>query len=187
MAYKTQKREEFLESLKNININPAPIDNVIEKFTPIGLSNLYKLFMDLVDVSLSDSQFNKLYNMVVLNYPKNISALLQNPITNNEINQLLEALKQEYLQTVYTNNPKNMSEKEQNALKIIVNKHYPELFLNFIENPITPKEFSEQQKFVKDANLDVVSTYYRQTTPHGQENLISLSEAIYLIYRKTIS
>lgn len=183
MAYKTKKREEFLESLQNINIDPSPVDNLIQNFTPIGLSNLYKLFIDLIDVSLNDSQFSKLSNIVTLNYPQNISELLHNPITSNEINQLLENIKQEYLETVYNNTQTNIPEAEQNALKTIVNKHYPEVFLDFIEEPIGVDEFSQQQDFIDDAVLNLIYTYYKQTTPHAQKNSNYLGSALYLLYR----
>lgn len=44
MAFTMKKREEFLDSLKNIKVNQSPEENSIENFTPNGLSDLYKLF-----------------------------------------------------------------------------------------------------------------------------------------------
>lgn len=183
MAYNTQKKEEFLDSLKNIKIEPLPEENLIRSFTPIGLSDLYELFQKLEEVPLSSAMYSKLSNMISLNYPQNISELLHNPITDNEINQLLEIIKQEYLQIVYNNNPKNINEKEQNRLKRITNRHYPSLFLDFIENPISVEEFSEQQKLIKDAFSNITDAYYNQSTPYGQKNLEYLGSAIYLGFK----
>lgn len=183
MAYNTQKREEFLGHLKNIEIKPLPEENLIMNFTPIGLSNLYELFLKLEKVPLSNTAFGRLSNIVSLNYPKNISELLHNPITNSEINQLLEIIKQEYLEIVSHKNPKNIEEKEQNHLKKIVNKHYPSLFLDFIENPISKDEFSKQHKLIEDAVSELATTYYNQSTPHGQKNLDCLSSAFYLVFK----
>lgn len=98
MAYEIKKRDEFINSLKDININQLPEENSIKEFIPIGLSNLYHLFIDIKDVSISDVQFSRLTNLISSNYPENISQLLHNPITENEINQLLEIIKETYLQ-----------------------------------------------------------------------------------------
>ncbi len=181
MAYTTQKKEQFLNSLKDIKIEALPEENLIRSFTPIGLSDLYELFIKLENVSLSNPMFSRLSNIISLNYPKNISELLHNPITNNDINQLIEILKKEFLQVVYNKNPNNIGEKEQNKLKKIVNKYYPTLFLDFIENPISLDNFSEQQKLIEDAFSAITDTYYNQSTPHAQKNLNSLSSGIYLV------
>ena len=45
MAYETQKRKEFLESLKEIKINRPIEEDLIKDFTPIGLSDLYELLI----------------------------------------------------------------------------------------------------------------------------------------------
>lgn len=184
MAFNTKKRKEFLESLKNIEISQPLEEDLIKEFVPTGLSNLYELFLKLKDTPLSDSQFNHFSNMISMNYPKNIAGLIHNPITDNEISQLLEIIKQEYLEIVNTKNQKNVSEEEQNRLKIIVNRFYPEVFLDFIENPISSDDFSKQQRFINDAIINLIYDYYKQTTPHGQKNLDCLGSAIYLIYRK---
>lgn len=187
MAYNTQKREEFLKHLKDIKIGSLPEEDLIMNFIPIGLSNLYELFLKLEKVPLSNAVFGRLSNMVSLNYPKNISELLHNPITKSEINQLLEIIKQEYLEMVSHKNPKNIEEKEQNHLKKIVNKHYPSLFLDFIENPISEDEFSKQHKLIEDAVSKLATTYYNQSTPHGQKNLDCLSSAFYLVFKDIAS
>ena len=184
MDYHTIKREEFLESLKNIEINKPPEEHLIKKFTPIGLSNLYKLFQKLKDVSISDKIFDQLYHLIFLNYSNDITNLLHNPITDKEINQLLEIIKKEYQQIIANKNSQNIPQKEVNELKNIVNKHYPEIFLDFIESPVTLEEFSKQEQLINDAILDLVYLYYQQTTPHGQKNSDYLGSAIYLIYRK---
>lgn len=184
MAYKTKKREEFIESLKDIKINQQPTEDLIKQFIPNGLSNLYELFLKLKDVSIRDTQFSNLSKIVSAIYPKDVSKLLHNPITENEINQLLEIIKQEYIQIAHNGGSKNITEDEQNRLKSIVNKNSPEVFLDFIENPISEKDFSKQSQLINDAISDLLSTYYEQTTPHGQKNSDYLASAIYLIYKK---
>ena len=44
MAFNPKSKEEFLNSLKNIEINRPPAENFIEDFVPVGLSNVYELF-----------------------------------------------------------------------------------------------------------------------------------------------
>lgn len=184
MAYNTQKREEFLKSIKSIKINQPLEKDLIKEFVAVGLPNLYELFVKLKDTPLEDSQFSRFSNMVSMNYSKNIADLIHNPITDNEIGQLAEIIKQEYLEIVNTNNQKNISKEEQNRLKIIVNKFYPEVFLDFIKNPISPNDFSKQQKFMNNTTFNLISDYYKQITPHSQKNLDCLNSAIYLIYQK---
>lgn len=98
MAYEIKKRDEFINSLKEIPINQLPEEKAIKDFFPIGLSNLYDLFVSIKDVSLSDLQLSRLTNLISSNYPENISQLFHNPITNNEISQLVEIIKETYLQ-----------------------------------------------------------------------------------------
>lgn len=97
MAYEIKKRDEFINSLKEIKITRLPEENSIKDFVPIGLSNLYHLFVAIKDASISEVQFSRLNNLISCNYPEAISQLLHNPITNNEIHQLLEFIKETYL------------------------------------------------------------------------------------------
>lgn len=184
MAFNPKSREKFLNSLKDIKINQPPVENLIENFIPVGLSNVYELFQKLKDVSLSTAQFNFLANKVSSNYPENVSNLLHNPITSVQIDQLLELLKQEYLSMVTSNNENHLSEEEQSHLKQIINKQCPEIFLDLIETPISDEEFKEQKEFVNNAVSNLAEQYYQQASPHGQQNSNYLGSAIYLIYRK---
>ena len=184
MAFNPKSREEFLNSLKDIKINQPPLENLIENFIPVGLSNVYELFLKLKDVSLSTSQFNFLTNKISSNYPENVSNLLHNPITSVQIDQLLELLKQEYLTMVTSNNENHLSEEEQSHLKQIINKQCPEIFLDLIETPVSDEEFKEQKEFVNNAVSNLADQYYQQVSLHGQQNSNYLGSAIYLIYRK---
>lgn len=98
MAYEIKKRDEFINSLKKININQFTEKKSIKDFVPIGLSNLYHLFVSIKDESINDAQFARLVNLITSNYNENVSQLLHNPITDNEINELLEIMKETYLQ-----------------------------------------------------------------------------------------
>ena len=109
MAFNPKSKEEFLNSLKDIEIYRPPIENFIENFVPVGLSNLYELFLKLKDVPLTTAQFNLLANKISSNYSENVSNLLHNPITSVQIDQLLELLKQEYLTMVTSNNQNHLS------------------------------------------------------------------------------
>lgn len=184
MAFNIQKREEFLDSLKEAKINSLPEENLIRDFSPTGLSNLYELFVKLKDISMNNEQYSYLSKIISSNYKEEVLNLLNNPITDCQINQLLELIKQSYLQIVQHENPENISEDEINHLKAIVNHYYPTVFLDFIENPITEEEFFSQQNLIKEAVHNLAYEYYQQTTPHGQKNSNYLSSAIYLIYRK---
>lgn len=184
MAFKPQKREDFLNSLKNIEINRPPEETLLENFNPDGLSNLYELFLKLKNVPLDKELFNKLSDRIYSHYSEDIASLLHNPITDNEINQLLEIIKQEYLEIINNNNPQKISKTEQDSLKSIVNKHFPALFLDFIENPINAENFTQQQKLIKDTVLKLSDAYYNQVNPHGQQNSDYLASAIYLIYKE---
>lgn len=93
-------------------------------------------------------------------------------------------MQQEYYEIVKSGNPKNLSIKEQNQLKKIINQHYSNMFLDFIETPIAAEEFSKQTDLIKDAITSLVNQYYQQTTPHAQRNSDYLGSAIYLVYRK---
>ena len=183
MAFNPKKREDFIESLKNIQINRPPEEDFIKKFSPEGLSSLYELFMQLKDKPISNTQYNYLRNIISSHYSDDISNLVCNPITDTEINQLLEMIKQEYIQLVNENNPKNISKQEEDSLKNIVNTHFPEVFLDFIKTPVSNKEFSEQTQLIKDAVHNLISLYYQQTTPHSQKNSDYLASAIYLVFR----
>ena len=98
MAYEIKKRDEFINSLKEIPINQLSDEKAIKDFFPIGLSNLYDLFVAIKDISLNNTQLSRLTNLISSNYPENISQLFHNPITNNEVNQLVEIIKETYLQ-----------------------------------------------------------------------------------------
>ena len=150
MAFNPKSKEEFLNSLKDIEIYRPPIENFIENFVPVGLSNLYELFLKLKDVPLTTAQFNLLANKVSSNYSENISNLLHNPITSVQIDQLLELLKQEYLTMVTSNNQNHLSEEEQSHLTQIINKQCPEIFLDLIETPVSVEEFKKQKTFLPD-------------------------------------
>lgn len=184
MAFYPKERNEFLKSLKDIEINRSLVENLIESFTPDGLSNMYELFTKLKDIKLSSSQFKILTSKISSHYSQNIVDLLNNPITSSEINQLLEIMKQDYLEVITSNNPKNISDEEQERLKIIINKHFPSLFLSFIKTPISPEEFSRQQQLIKETVIKLSDMYYKQTTSHGQQNSDYVGSGIYLIYRK---
>lgn len=184
MAFYPKERNEFLNSLKDIEINRPPSENLIENFVPVGLSNLYELFLKLKDIPLSTSQFNFLTNKVSSNYPENISNLLHNPITSTQINELLEMLKQEYLLMVTSNNENHISEEEHSHLKQIINKQCPEIFLDLIETPVSAEEFKKQKEFLTNAISNILEQYYQQTSPHAQQNSNYLGSAIYLIYRE---
>lgn len=184
MAYQTQKREEFLKSLKNIEINQLPEETSLKDFEPIGLSNLYHLFIAIQDKTISAVQFSHLNNLITLNYPQDIASLLHNPITESEVSDLLEIMKEEYLQIIYNKNPRNINKEEQEQLKTILSHHFPSLFLDFIENPVSMEEFSEQEKLIQDTFSSLVDDYYNQVTPHGQKNTTYIESAIYLIYQK---
>lgn len=184
MAFNPKSKEEFLNSLKNIEINRPPAENFIEDFVPVGLSNVYELFLKLKDVPLSTAQFNFLANKVSSNYSENVSNLLHNPITSVQIDQLLELLKQEYLAMVTSNTENHLSEEEQSHLKQIINKQCPEIFLDLIETPVSAEEFKKQKDFVNSAVSNLLEQYYQQTSPHAQQNSNYLSSAIYLIYRE---
>ena len=113
MAFYPKERNEFLKSLKDIEINRSLVENLIESFTPDGLSNMYELFTKLKDIKLSSSQFKILTSKISSHYSQNIVDLLNNPITSSEINQLLEIMKQDYLEVITSNNPKNITDEEQ--------------------------------------------------------------------------
>ena len=67
MAFQPQKREEFLNSLKNIEINRPPEEKLIYDFTPDGLSSLYKLFLKLKGILINDDHFDYLSNVISSN------------------------------------------------------------------------------------------------------------------------
>ena len=133
MAFNPKSKEEFLNSLKDIQINPPPEATIINNFTPKGLSDLYELFLSLKGISLDNQYFSILLNKISSHYSEDIIDFVHNPIGDNEINQLLEIIKQEYLEIVHYNNPNKVSKEEQEALKIIVNKNFPSVFLDFIK------------------------------------------------------
>lgn len=118
MAYEIKKRDEFINSLKKININQLPEEKSIKNFVPIGLSNLYHLFVDIKDESINDVQFSRLTNLVSSNYSEDISQLLHNPITDNEIEQLLEIIKETYLQNYLQRKRCQFNKRRTRRIKI---------------------------------------------------------------------
>ena len=120
MAFKPEKREDFLNSLKNIEINRPPEETLLENFNPNGLSNLYELFLKLKNVPLDKELFNKLSDRIYSHYSEDIANLLHNPITDNEINQLLEIIKQEYLEIVNNNSLHKIKKRVKSKCNIIV-------------------------------------------------------------------
>ncbi len=186
MAFNPKSKEEFLNSLKDIQINPPPEATIINNFTPKGLSDLYELFLSLKGISLDNQYFSILLNKISSHYSEDIIDFVHNPIGDNEINQLLEIIKQEYLEIVHYNNPNKVSKEEQEALKIIVNKNFPSVFLDFIKKPVSSATFKKQHDLIRKTVIQLSDAYYEQASSHGQDNSSYLSSAIYLVYKKLL-
>lgn len=184
MAFEPKKREEFLNSLKHISMNKSEEKNMIDNFNPITLSDLYELFLKLKDFVIDDKDFEKLSTLISSQYPRDIFTILHNPITDMEIQQLLDIMQQEYTESITYHNPKNISEKELEHLKEILHTERPSMFLDFIEKSINNQDFAQQTKLIKDTVSQLADAYYDQASPNGQKNLDYLTSAIYLIYKK---
>lgn len=187
MAYKPESRENFMKYLTNgVHVNPSLDEAYIYSFQPTGLSSLYELFTRLKDKTLSETQFNIVTRHINLyfDYTHDISVLIHNPITEAQITALAEIIKDTFVEIVKKGNPRNIPEDEQQKLKSIVNKFYPEIFTDFIEEPISVEELAAEQRLLLDAVNKVSTTYNEQSSSDSQTRSDYLRAAIYVVYRR---
>lgn len=190
MAYIIKEQEDFEKELKQY-LEENPIENsyensLVEDFSSTNLSDLYKLFCDLKEKELNIGQLDKLKNKLKEIYNFNIEEIFPeedstNVITDENINAVTNLIKDEFLREV-SSNSKKYSEEELYKLTLIVNKIYPEVFLNLIETPQV--DILESQSIIKERIIDTIEKWNEHNTPEAEEENRDIVGALYIATSK---
>ncbi len=159
--YELQSIEVFNRELNNY-LKQYPLityeESLLKNFSSSNLSDLYKLFLDLEDSKIDKELFYKLKEIISTYFSIDINDIfgvdnkLRSPFefSKKYTYQLASIIKDKFL-SLYNNNSKNFDEKELYKMSVIVNKVFPEVFLQFIKQPNSDinkiKAFIEEQVF----------------------------------------
>lgn len=187
MAYILKNKEQFKEDLNQyleahpIELNPEIA--LIDDFGSSNLSDLYKLFLKLENVKLNEELNIKLSKMLkekfdinpneILNLDTNTPSLT--PISQASIHALETIIKDKYL--IYTSNQSKIDKDEFYKLTVIVNKCFPEVFLNLITNPTV--DIKQQQDYIKSKFLSTVDHYHVHSSKEAEEENRDIKAALY--------
>lgn len=193
MAYLLKTPYDFKKDLDNYLV-AKPLDSSYEKtlldnFSSNNLSDLYKLFLDLKDSKLNKKLYNELKNILSNNFsinPNQIFTLVddENDIVciskDIHIPLLLEIIKNKYLDYIKTSS--TIDSEELFKLSLIVNKNFPELFLQLIESP--NQDIGQAQNFVKEKILETIDEWHSNTSKDADEENRDIAGAFYITARK---
>ena len=141
--YELQSIEVFNRELNNY-LKQYPLityeESLLKNFSSSNLSDLYKLFLDLEDSKIDKELFYKLKEIISTYFSIDINDIfgvdnkLRSPFefSKKYTYQLASIIKDKFL-SLYNNNSKNFDEKELYKMSVIVNKVFPEVFLQFIK------------------------------------------------------
>lgn len=218
MAYTIKNPQDFTEYLNNyLEKHPLDLDykekhslelthaeNIINNFSSSNLSDLYKLFLDLKDEEINNNSYCKLKEIISNNFSINSSDIFELSDENsfpfifskNHIHKLENIIKDRYLAYVSSNNFENIDKEELYNLSVIVNKIFPEIFLDLIKTPSQDDNNDKSISFVKDKILSTINHWHlhnageMQNATNGETETESEAEnrdiisAIYITAKK---
>lgn len=193
MAYLLKTPYNFKKDLDNYLV-AKPLDSSYEKtlldnFSSNNLSDLYKLFLDLKGSKLNKKLYNELKNILSNNFSINPNQIFTLDDDTNDIvciskdihiSLLLEIIKNRYLDCI--KNSSTIDNEELFKLSLIVNKNFPELFLQLIESPI--QDIGQAQNFINEKILETIDEWHSNTSKDADEENRDIAGAFYITARK---
>lgn len=189
MPYKMKNRKEFEKKINEYLIE-HPVENskekkMIEDFSSNELSDLYKLFLDLKGKELDEDLFKKLRIIIKENYLLDDKELLGEDdyeIKEENIKKLANIIKEKFLEYMRMEKDK-VNATELSRLTVIVNKEFPEILLQFI-NESSESAVESDKKIMIDSILETIDKWKEHTTKEAEEENRDIIGAIYISARK---
>lgn len=189
MPYKMKNRKEFEKKINEYLIE-HPVENskekkLIEDFSSNEWSDLYKLFLDLKGKELDEDLFKKLRIIIKENYLLDDKELLDEDdyeIKEENIKKLANIIKEKFLEYMRMEKDK-VNATELSRLTVIVNKEFPEILLQFI-NESSESTVESDKKIMIDSILETIDKWKEHTTKEAEEENRDIIGAIYISARK---
>lgn len=189
MPYKMKNRKEFEKKINEYLIE-HPVENskekkLIEDFSSNEWSDLYKLFLDLKGKELDEDLFKKLRIIIKENYLLDDKELLDEDdyeIKEENIKKLANIIKEKFLEYMRMEKDK-VNATELSRLTVIVNKEFPEILLQFI-NELSESAVESNKKIMIDSILETIDKWKEHTTKEAEEENRDIIGAIYISARK---
>lgn len=196
MSYYLKNPVEFKKDL-NAYLEDYPLTASFEEehingFSSNNLSDLYQLFLDLKGSTLNKELYNRLKDILQTKFsiePNYIFTIeddeKENIVFDDTIyiTRLLEIIKNRYLN--YINNPEDslgIDEDESYRLSLIMNKHFPEIFLKLIKSPIN--DIEKSQNFINDKILKTINHWHSHNSKEAENENRDIAGAFYITARK---
>jgi len=186
MAYMMKSREDFQKFINSyLEEYPIEVDdkqNQIQYFSSNNLSDLYKLFLNLKNTKLNENAYSKLITILqeFRISETTIFPLNENIIKQDNIHRLEIIIKDKYIN--YISTPSEIDENEIYNLSVIVNKIFPEVFLDLVKNPNS--NIKEQQKYIESKFLSTVDHWHSHNTEDAEIENRDIAFFIYNTARK---
>ena len=191
MAYQKKKSKTFIKDLENYLIQNPILnyeENLINNFSSSNLSDLYKLFLDLKGLTLDYKLYNKLKNILNKNFSIKLCNIFGSvsknssvSISSEHIHSLELIIKEKYLNYI-SDSSISIDKNELYKLSVIVNKIFPDVFLNLIKTPNA--NIKVQQQFINDKILATIDHAYSHNAPEAEEENADILSAIYVVTNK---
>lgn len=189
MLYKMKNRKEFEKKINEYLIE-HPVENskekkLIEDFSSNELSDLYKLFLDLKGKELDEDLCEKLRIIIKENYLLDDKDLLDDDdyeIKEENIKKLANIIKEKFLEYMRMEKDK-VNATELSRLTVIVNKEFPKILLQFI-NESSESAVESDKKIMIDSILETIDKWKEHTTKEAEEENRDIIGAIYISARK---
>ena len=196
MAYLLKNPTEFKKDL-NTYLNDYPLkssfeEEIINNFSSNNLSDLYQLFLDLKGATLNKELYNSLKNILRSNFSIEPNFIFTVEDDEKEsiifdeaiyIPRLLEIIKNSYLN--YINELKETSSVDENELyrlSLIMNKHFPKMFLELIKSP--NQDIKKSQAFITDKILKTIDHWHSHNSKEAENENRDIAGAFYITARK---
>ena len=190
MAYKIKERADFEkeieEYLKKYPLEESHESILIKDFDSNDLSDLYKLFLDLRGKRLNAELMEELKNKISENYSIDANIIfpdggISNRIHKQNIDNVTNIIREKFLENI-KENKKDIREEELYKLTTIVNKVYPEAFLELITEPSS--DIKRDQETIKKRIMDTVEHWSNHNTEEALEENRDILGALYIAANK---
>ena len=192
MAYELKTTNEFKKEL-DIYLEKYPLEldyeeTLITNFSSSNLSDLYKLFLDLKNTELTENLYIMLRDILQNSFHINPDTVLpldeeniyQKLISGSNIHSLENIIKDAY--SNYLSTSEDIDKNELYRLSVIVNKIFPEFFLDLITSK--PSGIEEQQVYVKDKLLSTINHWSSHNSKKAEEEHRDIAAALYITAQK---
>ena len=187
MSYQLQSKEEFLKFL-NTYTTTHPFElNAIPEID--NLSDLYSFFLKNRNTSLSLNLYRNLNSIIKDKFEINANLISFNDknkshyISENNIQSLELIIKDRYL-SYLNSRPENISDEEFYKLAVIVNKAFPYVISDLINNHISAEDFKEQLTFIRNKVDETIDMALNHRTNESNEEIIDIGSAIYIVFKE---